>query len=99
MTDSSNAVYQVRYGKGFLKDLKKIMKGGDKSIKKRVKEIVEELKIEPHKKRPNVDIKLISPREEGVYRVRIGKYRMLYEIDEGKKIISITMIFSRGKGY
>ena len=91
--------YQVVYGRDFLKDLKRIMKGGDKSIKAKVKKAIVELKSNPHKKRSGVDIKLISTREEGVYRIRLGKYRMVYEIDEDEKKIYITMIFLRGHGY
>ena len=91
--------YQIIHGKDFLKDLKKIMKGGDKSIKSKVKKTILELISEPHKKRSGLDIKLISKREEGVYRVRLGKYRMVYEIDEDEKKIYITMLFLRGHGY
>lgn len=85
--------YKVIYGKDFLKDLKKIIKSGDKKIKGKVENILEQLKMDPHKKRSGVDIKLISPRKEAVYRVRIGKYRMVYEIDEAEKIVFLTMIF------
>ena len=100
MTDQpQKSHYRVRYGKDFLKDLKSIIKSGNKTIKKRVDKILEELKEDPHTKRPKVDIKLISTREEGVYRVRIGKYRLVYEIDEDAKIIAVTMLFIRGRGY
>ena len=42
--------YTIIYGKDFLKDLKKIIKSGDKKIKNKVEQTVEKLKIEPHKK-------------------------------------------------
>jgi addiction module RelE/StbE family toxin len=100
LTNSSKSnVYLIIYGKDFLKDLKGIIKGGNKSIKNKVKETVEELKSDPHKKRPRVDLKLISTKSEAVYRVRLGKYRLVYEIDEKEKKINITMIFPRGRGY
>ena len=99
MDDISEANYRVIYGGPFLKDLKKIIRGGDKRITKRVKEIVEELKKDPHQNRSRVDLKLISTREEAVYRVRLGRYRMVYEIDEDKKMVTLTMIFPRGRGY
>ena len=85
--------YTIIYGKDFLKDLKKLIKGGDKKIKGKVEHIIEQLNTEPHKKRPGIDIKLISSRKEAVYRVRIGKYRMVYEIDEAVKKIILTMFF------
>jgi len=91
--------YQIIYGKDFLKDLKNIIKGGNKKIKNKVNEIVLELKSDPHKKRPKVDLKLISSKSEAVYRVRLGKYRLIYQIEEKEKKIYITMIFPRGRGY
>ena len=100
MTNSSKSkAYRIIYGKDFLKDLKGIIKGGNKRIKKKVEEIIEELKSDPYRKRPKFDIKLISKKSEAVYRVRLGKYRLVYEIDEAEKTINITMIFPRGRGY
>jgi len=92
-------IYRIIYGKDFLKDLKKIMKGGNKGIKDDVKRAVDEIKTDPFTKRPKADVKLISSKEEGVYRIRIGKYRMVYEVDKKEKEILITMLFIRGKGY
>ena len=60
---------------------------------------IEELKKEPHQNRSKVDLKLISSREEAVYRVRLGKYRMVFEIDEDNKVVTLTMIFPRDRGY
>ena len=68
-------------------------------MREKVKQIFSHLKEDPHTKRPNVDIKLISSREGGVYRIRLGDYRMTYEVDEEKKLIMVTKIFQRGKGY
>ncbi|UCG00834.1 MAG: type II toxin-antitoxin system mRNA interferase toxin, RelE/StbE family [Candidatus Heimdallarchaeota archaeon] len=90
--------YRIIYGKDFLKDLKNIVKSGDKNVISKAEQIIEKLKIDPHKKRSGVDIKLISSRKDAVYRVRIGKYRMVYEIDEVEKKIFLTMIFPRGRG-
>ena len=91
--------YQIIYGKDFLSDLKNIIKGGNKRIKNKVNEIVLELKSDPHRKRPKVDLKLISSKSEAIYRVRLGKYRLIYQIEEKEKKIYITMIFPRGRGY
>jgi addiction module RelE/StbE family toxin len=90
--------YRVIYGKDYLKDLKKIIKSGDKKVVSKAEQIIQKLKKDPHKKRSGVDIKLISSRKDAVYRVRIGKYRMVYEIDESEKKIYLTMIFPRGSG-
>jgi mRNA interferase RelE/StbE len=87
------------YSKKFAKGLKDIIKSGKPEMRDRVKLTLSNLKEDPHTKRPNADIKLISSRDEGVYRVRIGDYRMVYEVDEDKKLVMVTKIFPRGKGY
>jgi len=98
-TETNIEVYQIVFGKEFLKELKKIIKGGNKRIEQQVKDTFKELKLNPHRKRPKLDLKLISSKSEAVYRVRIGKYRLVYQIDEPEKKIFVTMIFPRGKGY
>ena len=47
---SSN--YRILQGKDFLKDVKKIQKSGDKSLISDIQKVIDELKIDPHKKRP-----------------------------------------------
>jgi len=94
---SSN--YRILQGKDFLKDVKKILKSGDKSLLSDIQKVIDELKIDPHKKHPKMDIKLISPKKESIYRVRLGKYRLVYEIDETNKTVILTMFFIRGKRY
>lgn len=85
--------------KKFAKGLKDIISSGKPEMRIKVKQVFNELKIDPHIKRPTVDIKLISSREEGVYRIRIGDYRIIYEIDEENMTIMVTKIFIREKGY
>ena len=91
--------YKILQGKDFLRDVKKILKSGDKSLLSDIQRIIDELKIDPHQKRPKMDIKLISPKKESTYRVRLGKYRLVYEIDETNRSVILTMFFIRGKGY
>lgn len=64
--------------------MKDIIKSGKPEMRDRVRELFSLLKQDPHTKRPNVDIKLISSREESIYRIRIGDYRIIYEVDEEK---------------
>jgi len=94
---SSN--YRIFQGKDFLKDVKKNLKSGDKSLLSDIQKVIDKSKIDPHKKRPKMDIKLISPKKESIYRVRLGKYRLVYEIDETNKTVILTMFFIRGRGY
>jgi len=89
----------MRYSKKFADQLKKLIKGGHPELKRKMKEIQKEICSEPHRKRPSLDIKLITSRKEGVYRIRLGELRIIYEIDEKEKIVWVTGIFHRGRGY
>jgi addiction module RelE/StbE family toxin len=91
--------YQTIFSKDFLKELKSMIKGGNKFLKSRVQEVIDELKIDPFTKRSGVDLKLISSKKDATYRVRIGKYRMIYQVDKKEKKIFITIIFQRERGY
>jgi 2C-methyl-D-erythritol 2,4-cyclodiphosphate synthase len=62
------STYKIIQGRDFLRDVKKILKSRDKSVLLDIQEIIDELKINPHKKRPKMDIKLISPKRESTYR-------------------------------
>ncbi len=95
----TSSPYNILQSKDFLKDVKKILKSGDKQILTELQRTLDELKRNPHDKRPTMDIKLISPKKESIYRVRLGKYRLVYEIYERAHTIFITMFFIRGKGY
>jgi len=91
--------YTILQGKEFIKDVKKLLKSGESSFLKNIQQGIDELHSNPHTKRPNADIKLISSKKEGIYRMRLGKYRLIYEVDESRKTIYLTMFFIRGKGY
>jgi addiction module RelE/StbE family toxin len=91
--------FKILQSKNFLKEVKKILKSGDKSVVSDIQRTIDELKIDPYNKRPKMDIKLISTKNESTYRVRLGKYRLVYEIDEQNHTVFITMFFIRGKGY
>lgn len=92
---SSN--YKILQGKDFLREVKKILKSGEKSLLSEIQRFVDELKINPHKKHPKMDIKLISSKKESIYRLRLGKYILVYEINEANKTVILTMFFIRGK--
>ena len=91
--------YDVIFAKPFLKDLKNIERSGNKFLRDRLIALAEELKDDPKQNRPKVDIKMISSRKEGIYRARLGKYRLIYEIDDTEKTVYLTALFHREQGY
>jgi mRNA interferase RelE/StbE len=65
-----------------------------RDVQKRAEKIIDALKSNP---RPRGVMKLRSKRE--IYRIRIGSYRIIYTIDDKKRLIDISYIRHRSKAY
>ena len=73
----------------------KFLKNADKILQKRVIK-----KIGGLKKKPILhDSKSIEGYKEKLYRVRVGSYRILYEVDSKNNIIGVVKIDKRSKAY
>ena len=74
---------------------KKFLKKADKILAKRLIEKIEELRNIPiiH------DTKAIEGYKEKLFRVRVGDYRILYEVDYSSNKIGIVKIDKRSKVY
>ncbi len=68
-----------------------------KDVKKRVREVIETLSDYPIPVK-EYDVKKLKG-EIRTYRIRIGKYRIIYEIDKERKEIWILGISHRKKAY
>ncbi len=73
----------------------KFLKGADKSLVKRLFNKIENLMKEPIMH----DSKFIQGYKEKIYRVRVGDYRILYEIDYENNKLGIIKIDKRSKAY
>ena len=82
--------YKIDFTKGALKELQKL----PKDIQTNVLEHILLLVDEP---RPNGCKKLIG--EENIWRVRVGKYRIVYSIEDGILLIEIIRIAHRKDVY
>lgn len=85
---------QIRYSKIAAKTINNL----DKSIKQRIKSGVEGLAEIP----PKGDIKKMQGFDPPIFRLRIGKYRIIYEyvyIEEMQEVLLIKDIGSRGDIY
>jgi len=83
-------MFNINYSKQSVKFLKKI----DKSLARRIVEKIEKLRENPvlH------DSKTIKG-YCGLFRTRVGDYRILYEVDYEGKIIGIIKIDKRSRAY
>lgn len=84
---------QIQYSKSAVKAIKAM----DKPTKQRIKQGIEGLTKTP----PVGDIKPMQGYSEHVFRLRIGKYRIIYKItvDSNGELVYIIDIGSRGDIY
>lgn len=81
--------YRARFSRIFLKKEERL----PSEVKPRVVEAVRELLMNPH-----VGVPLVGPLK-GLWRLRIGKYRVLYEINEKEKIVVLHDVDLRKRIY
>ncbi len=80
------AIWRVEFSKEACKAYQKLAKGYQKSIDRALKLLVA---------REKIDIKPVEGKQD-IYRLRIGKYRMLLKFVKDEGIILIVRIGSRG---
>jgi len=71
------------------------LKRADKILTRRLVKKLEELRMDPV---PH-DAKVIHGYQEKLFRVRVGDYRVLYEVDYPANVIGIVVIDKRSKVY
>ncbi|MDI6905755.1 MAG: type II toxin-antitoxin system RelE/ParE family toxin [Candidatus Bathyarchaeia archaeon] len=79
---------------GYSNRSKKFLKNADKALVKRITEKIEQLREDPiiH------DTKRVEG-SKGLFRVRVGDYRILYEVDYRNNLIGIIKIDKRPRVY
>ena len=90
MAISGNLIYSIVFARSARKDLEKL----DRTIALRVLKKTEDLLKNP---RP-VGCKKLSG-QNSLWRIRSGDYRIVYSIDDVKRIIDVSMIRHRGDVY
>jgi mRNA interferase RelE/StbE len=87
----TNFMYDIEFSKQAIKDLKTIQKDYAFSIIEKIKKLA----LDPYK--TPLDIKKLKGEE--AYRLRVGDYRVIYEIEGRKLLINIVKIQIRGSVY
>jgi mRNA interferase RelE/StbE len=82
--------YQVEIARSVSKDFRAI----DKQWIPKILEVIEGLAIEP---RPSGCKKLVG--SEHTYRIRVGDYRVVYEINDGTLVILVIRVRHRRDAY
>jgi len=81
----------------FLKEAVEEFKKLDKAIQRIIKEKLELLAQNPQALRNN--IKPLKEEYKGLYRLRVGNYRVIYKVDNDQLIILVIRIGHRGNIY
>ena len=84
-------MYQIRFSSQSCKFLISL----DHRTRQRIFSKIEKLKVNPV---PRGSIKLRGTKEE-IFRIRVGDFRILYEVDNGVEIIGIIKIGKRSNVY
>ena len=82
--------YQVEFSKKALKELRKI----DSRYVPRIYEVAESLSTEPRA----VGCRKLSGSEH-TYRIRVGDYRIIYDIEDAKLIVVVIRVRHRQSAY
>lgn len=79
----------------YSKQARKFLLESEKTLAKRLVKKIEQLTGKPFMH----DTKIVEGYTEKLFRVRVGDYRILYEIDYSNKLIGIVKIEHRSKAY
>lgn len=80
----------------FLQKAEKYLMDLDDDNYDRIEESVEEIRKNPYRKRPKADIiKLRGYKSPAMYRLRVGRHRLEYFVDENEKVIQVVDAFLR----
>jgi len=91
--------FKVRIHKRAEAEISGLSRSGEKNIIKRIIEGLNRLADDPFRARPGADILQLKSVDPKLYRLRIGKYRILYSINEKNKTVNVTMVIKRKKAY
>ncbi len=83
-------IYEVKFTKGARKMFKKL----SQELQDRIQTKIDDLAIEP---RPNGVKKLKG--EENSYRIRVGDYRVIYDIFDDVLLVSVVEVGHRSEVY
>ncbi len=84
-------MFTVEYSNQALRFFKRI----DNILAQRILKKIEDLRTNPFPQ----EVKMIEGYMEKTYRVRVGDYRILYEVDRNKKFIGVVKIDHRDQVY
>jgi mRNA interferase RelE/StbE len=92
----SNSNENINYTVVISDDAQAFFESASGGLQKRLDRCFDLLKVEP---RYHPNIKLLKGELSGYYRYRVGDYRVIYEIDEHSKVVTVVLIGHRSRVY
>lgn len=92
----SNSSENINYTVVISIDAQEFFESASAALQKKLDRCFERLKVDP---RNYSNIKLLKGELLGYYRYRVGDYRVIYEIDDDLKRVTIIFIAHRSKAY
>jgi len=92
---SDTTPYEVLIDERVEKDLEKV----PKHVVEKFLKLLDEFEKNPIRPRSGFDVKPMEGYPANTYRLRIGKYRVLYAVDNETKKVRITSVRHRGDAY
>ena len=83
--------YRIELAASAKRDLKKLQ---GSAVLKRIRDAIDDLATDP---RPDGVKKLVD--EDNLWRVRVGDYRIVYTINDGKLLVLIIRLAHRSESY
>jgi mRNA interferase RelE/StbE len=87
-------LWTVEFSKSSLKALKRLGKKDSSRLLVGVEELARLGNALRHK-----DVRPLEGKLKGFYRLRVGEYRVIFELDPENKRIGLLALVPRGKGY
>ena len=84
------AEYEVTLASSAEREIKSL----PKSVQRRVKRMIDSLRINP---RHRGTIKLKG--REDIYRIRVGDYRIIYTVNDKKRLVDVSYVRHRSRAY
>ena len=90
MSDGDSQKYDIDFTRPVLKDLKKLAKRVLRRVDAKIASLADRPRSSGVRKLEN---------EDNLYRVRVRSYRVIYEIDDAQRIVTIARVGKRGEVY
>ena len=75
---------------------RRFYEGADAALQRKLDRCFEQLAVDP-RRHPNV--KRLKNRFKGYYRYRLGDYRVIYRIEEARRLVIVALIVHRSDAY